>query len=61
MGAATDLANEGLRRLVVNAVFRAVGIDIPARADVTPVGNYEPLMYGFDGFRKQVKPSAHAL
>jgi hypothetical protein len=61
MGAATDLANEGLRRLVVNAVFWAVGLEVPGHAEVAPIGRYEPLMYGFNGFRKGVKPCAHAL
>jgi hypothetical protein len=61
MGAATDLASEGLRRLVVNAVFWAAGLEIPARADVAPVGSFEPLPYGFNGFRKGIKPSDHAL
>ena len=61
MGAATDLASEGLRRLVVNAVFWAAGLEIPDRADVTPVGSFEPLPYGFNGFRKGIKPSNHAL
>ncbi len=61
MGAATDLTNEGLRRLVVNGVFWGLGLDVPAKADVTTVGTYEPLMYGFKGFTKGVKPSAHAL
>ena len=61
MGAATDLASEGLRRLVVNGVFWALGEEVPVKADVTLVGSYEPLMYGFNGFRKDVKPSAHAL
>lgn len=61
MGAATDLANEGLRRLVVNGVFWGLGLDVPAKADVTTIGTYEPLMYGFKTFTKGVKPSAHAL
>jgi type 1 glutamine amidotransferase len=61
MGAATDLANEGLRRLVVNAVHWSAGIEVPVKADVTYVGSYEPLMYGFNGFNKKVRPSDHAL
>ncbi|HEX7260653.1 MAG TPA: hypothetical protein VF258_02470, partial [Luteolibacter sp.] len=61
MGAATDLASEGLRRLVVNGVFWAIGLDVPAKADVDVVGSFEPLMYGNNGFHKNVKPSAHAL
>ena len=61
MGAATDLASEGLRRLVVNGVFWATGLDVPAKADVGIVGSFTPLMYGNNGFHKKVKPSAHAL
>ena len=61
MGASTDLASEGLRRLVVNGVFWGLGLDVPAKADVSTIGTYEPIMYGFNGFRKGVKPSAHAL
>src|SRR5829696_1478804 len=34
MGAATDLANEGLRRMVVNAVYWGFALDVPAKADV---------------------------
>lgn len=59
MGAATDLASEGLRRLVVNGVFWSLGMDTPARADVTPVDPYQPTMYGFGTFRKGVRPAAH--
>ena len=61
MGAATDLANEGLRRLMVNAVYWATGLDAPAKAEVDTVGTYEPLMYGFNTFRKNIKPSSHNL
>ena len=56
MGAATDLRSEGLRRLVVNAVFWGLGRDIPEKADVNFVGPYDPSMYGFNGFRRGVKP-----
>ncbi len=49
MGAATDLTNEGLRRLVVNAVFWGLGMDVPQKADVGYVDPYEPTMYGFKG------------
>ena len=57
MGAATDLTNEGLRRLVVNGVYWGLGLEVPAKADVTPVGDYQPTMYGFNGFRKGLKVS----
>jgi len=61
MGAATDMASEGLRRLVVNGLYWSLGIDVPAKADVTPVGDFKPLMYGNNGFHQNVKPASHAL
>ena len=57
MGAATDLTNEGLRRLVVNGVYWGLGLEVPAKADVALVGDYQPTMYGFNGFRKGLKVS----
>lgn len=56
MGAATDLLDEGLRRLLVNAAYWCVGLNVPKKADVALVGNYQPTMYGFDGFVKGRKP-----
>lgn len=48
MGAATDLANEGLRRLVVNGVYWGLDMEIPENADVSVIGNFTPSQYGFD-------------
>jgi hypothetical protein len=58
MGSSTDLQNEGLRRLVVNACYWAMGLEdrIPAKADVNIAGDYHPLPYGFGGFKKGVSP-----
>ncbi|HET7216692.1 MAG TPA: ThuA domain-containing protein [Vicinamibacterales bacterium] len=61
MGAATDLENEGLRRLIVNGVYWGLGLDVPARADVTYVDEYRPSFYGFDGFRKGLHASDFEL
>jgi hypothetical protein len=61
MGAATDLQSEGLRRLVVNAVFWGLGLEVPAKADVDYVGEFKPSMYGFNGYKKGVKPADLAL
>jgi hypothetical protein len=57
MGSATDLENEGLRRLIVNGVYWGLGLDVPARADVRYVDEYTPSFYGFDGFRKGLHAS----
>jgi hypothetical protein len=62
MGASQDLQSEGLRRLLVNACYWAVGMErqIPARSDVNLVGEYTPHPFGFGTFVKGVKPSDHA-
>jgi hypothetical protein len=61
LGAATDLENEGLRRLIVNAVYWGLGLDVPNKADVAYVDEYVPSFYGFDGFRKGLRPSDFEL
>ncbi len=57
MGAATDLLNENFRRFLVNGVYWALGDQVPAQADVSLVGNYQPSDYGFGTFRKGVRPA----
>jgi type 1 glutamine amidotransferase len=59
MGAATDLASEGLRRLLVNASYWCLGMEdqIPARANVDLVGEYRPTNFGFGKHTKGVRPS----
>ena len=61
MGSASDLRNEDLRRLVVNGVYWGLGMEVPKKADVTIVGDYNPTPYGFKGYKKGVKPQDHAL
>ncbi len=61
MGAATDLENEGLRRMIVNAVYWAVGLEVPAKADVSYVDEYKPSFYGFKSYRKGLKPADFEL
>jgi Trehalose utilisation len=63
MGAATDLENEGTRRLLVNAAYWAAGLEdkITDHTDVAIVGEYHPLPFGFRGAKKGVKPEEHAL
>ncbi len=63
MGAATDLLSEGLRRLIVNAAYWTLGMEdqIPEKANVAIVGEFQPTPFGFDGFKKGVKPAAHAM
>lgn len=61
MGSATDLQNEGLRRLVVNGVFWSLGMEVPAKADVSFSEPFQPSMYGFKGWKKGVKPADLAI
>lgn len=61
LGSATDLQNEGLRRLVVNAAYAFTGLDVPAKANVEYVDAYAPLFYGFNGYRKGLKVSDQTL
>jgi hypothetical protein len=61
LGAATDLASEGTRRMVMNALYWALDMEVPEEADVRYVGEYKPTMYGFGDFKKGVKPADHAL
>ena len=61
MGAATDLLSEGLRRMIVNAIYAGLKIEVPKKANVDYVDPYKPLFYGFNTFRKGLKPSDHAL
>src|SRR5438552_9476288 len=63
IGAANDLTAEGTRRLLVNACYWAIGLDdkIPAKSDVTVVGDYQPSNFKFNGFKPGVKPEEHQL
>jgi hypothetical protein len=61
MGSATDLENEGMRRLVVNGVYWGLGLEVPAAANVDYVDEYRPSFYGFDGFRKGLRASDFEL
>ena len=61
MGAATDLQSEGLRRMVVNATYAGLGMDVPKKANVDYLDPYKPLFYGFNSFRQGIKPADHAL
>jgi type 1 glutamine amidotransferase len=57
IGAAVDFASEDLRRLIVNAAYWLTGLEVPAKADATPIGEYRPTFFGFGKFIKGVKPA----
>lgn len=63
MGSSNDLANEGLRRLIVNSTFLMLDLEDRVFDDlnVEPVGEFQPTMFGFDSWKKGVRPSDHDL
>jgi len=63
MGAAVDFLNEGLRRLTVNACYWGLGMEdrIPECSDVRFVGEYKPSYFGFNKYKRGVRPSDLAL
>lgn len=62
MGAATDLTNEGVRRMLVSGVYWATGLEdrIRADADVDLVGEFTPTPYGFGAYQKGLRPADFA-
>ena len=59
MGAATDLAASGTRRMLVNACYWALGMEdrIPAESNVDIVGTFKPTAFGNNRYTKGVKPA----
>ena len=57
-GASEDLLNEGFRRLSVNGLLWAAGLDGAIRPDneISFVGPFNPTTYAFDGYVKGMKP-----
>lgn len=56
MGAAPDLLNEGVRRMIVNAVYWCLGRNLRGTADVTMVGDYRPAFFGFGKYQVNRAP-----
>ncbi len=61
MGHSGDLKNEDFRRLLVNACYWGLEMDVPEQAKVDIVGTYDPNPIGFGKHKEGVMPSAHAM
>ncbi len=65
IGSSTDMLNEGVRQLFVNAVYHLLDVEVPEDADVTLVGEYNPTPYSFhdDVYfdEKNLKVSDHLM
>jgi hypothetical protein len=60
MASASDLKDESLRRLLVNGVFWGLGLEVPAKADVTPLVEWKPGKYSFNLFQPGLRAEAFA-
>ena len=56
-GAAVDFSDENFRRLMVNAAYWLTGLEAPAKADASIVGEYQPTYFGFGKFKPGLKPA----
>jgi type 1 glutamine amidotransferase len=63
MGASQDFESEGLRRLLVNACYWALGMEdrIAEKSKVDLVGEFHPRPFRFGGAAKGVKPADLAM
>lgn len=62
MGCSLDLQSEGFRRLLVNAVYWATGMEnkIPPKAKVDLVGEFIASPFKMNGFRPGLRPADYA-
>jgi hypothetical protein len=58
-GASEDILNPGFRRLAINGMFWAMGMEksIKAKNNIDFVGPYTPTTFNFDGYKTKVKPA----
>ena len=62
MGSSTDLVAAGTRRMIVNAAYWLLGLEVPSEGtNVGIVGEFKPTPYGFGNYRKGVRPADHKL
>ena len=58
-GASEDILDDNYRRLVINGILWAAGLEkeIKAALDISFVGPYRPGTFSFGGYARQVKPA----
>jgi mono/diheme cytochrome c family protein/glucose/arabinose dehydrogenase len=56
MGAASDLTEINLRRLIANAIYWSLDLPVPKKAKVFLPGIFKPSFYSFNAFQKNKKP-----
>lgn len=61
MGSSTDLADENLRRLVGNAAFWCLGLEVPEKLDASLPGEFTPSFYSNNKYKQDTKPEGFIL
>lgn len=63
MGSSTDFESVGVRRMLVNATYWALGMEdqITDKLGIDFVGEFKPTKFGFNAYVKGVKPAAHVM
>lgn len=56
MGSSNDLIDGDLRRLVLNAVYWGLEMDVPTEMDVTAPEGYDPSIFSFGGYKAGLRP-----
>jgi hypothetical protein len=61
-GASEDIINDGYRRLAVNGIFWAAGLEdqIKPDMDVSLIGKYQPNTFRQSGYARGIKPAMYA-
>lgn len=57
MGAAVDLVNVGMRRLIINAAYWCLKMEVPRENNVEFIGKFNPTFFGFGKAKKDLIPS----
>lgn len=61
LGAAVDMENEGVRRLLTNAAYWCLEIPVPEEMNTNPMGTFRPTFFGFGEARKGMVPGDFIL
>ena len=56
MGSSVDFKQESFRRMIANAIFWGLEMEVPEELGVSYEGLYEPTDYGFNKFKKKKYP-----
>jgi type 1 glutamine amidotransferase len=61
MGHGDDFKDPDFRRMIVNAAYWLLGMDVPEKANVEIIGDYDPNPIGFNKAKQGVKVEDHLM